>query len=60
MDIQITKQQASAAFTEWEREYREEPEKFMSRAERLTTETASYGEKCSATFLDYLERTKPA
>lgn len=39
-------------FTEWERRYREEPERFMSEAEKLLKETPqSYGEGCAPYFL---------
>lgn len=46
----VTASQAelAAAFTEWDRRYREEPERFWSEAEHLLRETPeSYGEACA-------------
>ena len=38
----------AAAFTEWDRRYREEPERFQAEAVRLLKETPeSYGEACA-------------
>ena len=38
----------AAAFTEWDRRYREEPERFVSEATRLLKETPeTYGEACA-------------
>jgi hypothetical protein len=48
--------QVVAAFTEWERQYREDPEGFQTRAEILTADEATYGENAARTFLDYLEQ----
>ena len=40
----LIQQQIAAAFTEWERHYREEPERFQSEATKLLNETPeSYG-----------------
>ena len=45
----------AAAFTEWERRYREEPERFQSEAEKLLKETPkTYGEACAPYFLQIL------
>lgn len=50
-----TPEQIAATFTEWERRYREEPERFMSEATKLLRETPeSYGEACSPYFLKIL------
>jgi hypothetical protein len=44
------------AFTEWDRRYREEPEKFMSEVERLLRGTAeTYGEACGIYFANLLD-----
>ena len=41
-----------AAFTEWDRRYREEPERFESEAARLLKGTPqTYGEACGPYFL---------
>lgn len=43
--FQVTEAELTAAFTEWDRRYREEPERFMSEAVHLLKHTAeSYGE----------------
>ena len=40
--------QFAAAFTEWERRYREEPDRFMSEAAKLLKETPeTYGDACA-------------
>lgn len=55
----LTATEMAAAFTEWERRYREEPEAFMSDYKRFTTQTPeNYGDGATATFLGYIERTK--
>lgn len=44
----FTDDQLAAAFTEWDRRYREEPDRFMSEAARLLKETPeSYGESAA-------------
>lgn len=43
------------AFTEWDRRWREEPERFMSEAEHLLKEDPeTYGEACAPYFLQLL------
>lgn len=43
------------AFTEWERRYREDPEKFQSEASKLLTETPkTYGDACAPYFVKLL------
>jgi hypothetical protein len=53
----------AAAFTEWERRYREEPERFQSEAEKLLKETPkTYGDACAPyfmTILDELSKGQP-
>lgn len=56
-----TEKQITAAFTEWDRRYREEPERFMSEAQHLLKETPeSYGAACTPYFLKILEEVKAA
>jgi hypothetical protein len=43
--------QLSAIFTEWERTYRDDPNGFMSEAERLVTPCQSFGDQCATYFL---------
>lgn len=47
------------AFTEWDRRYREEPERFELEAARLLRGTPeSYGEECAPYFAQILEETR--
>ena len=51
-----TIEELKATFTEWDRRYREEPERFMSEARHLLKETAkTYGDKCGPYFLKILK-----
>lgn len=51
----ITQPELAKAFTEWERRYREEPERFMSEASKLLKHTpASYGEACAPYLIKIL------
>lgn len=53
--ITITEQQLAAAFTEWDRRYREEPERFMNEAQHLLKETAeTYGQACAPYLIKIL------
>ena len=48
MSIVTTQEALAAAFTEWDRRYREEPERFELEAERLLRGTPeTYGEACA-------------
>lgn len=54
--INATLEQLAAAFTEWDRRYREEPERFMSEAVHLLKETPeTYGEACAPYLAKILE-----
>jgi hypothetical protein len=47
----VTTKELASIFTEWERRYREEPERFMSEGRKLLRETpATYGEACAPYF----------
>lgn len=49
---------AAAAFTEWERRFREEPERFRSEAVRLLRDTPeTYGEACAPYLIAILDGT---
>lgn len=53
--ITVTELQLAAAFTEWERRYREEPNRFMSEAQKILTETPmTYGEACAPYFIEIM------
>lgn len=48
-------QQFEAAFTEWDRRYREEPERFWSEAEHLLKQTPeTYGQAAAPYFIAIL------
>lgn len=50
-----TSEQIAAAFTEWERRFREDPARFKSEATKLLRETPeSYGAACAPYFLSIL------
>lgn len=50
-----TSEQLAAAFTEWDRRYREDPAKFQNEAERLLRETPeTYGQACAPYFEEIL------
>jgi hypothetical protein len=51
----VTERELAAAFTEWDRRYRDEPERFMSEAQHLLKETAqTYGDACAPYLLKIL------
>jgi len=55
--ITATQGQIAAAFTEWERRYREEPERFMGEQERLSESAESYGELAAPYLIALLNGT---
>jgi hypothetical protein len=56
----FTRAQIAAAFTEWERRYREDPEGFNSEQEKLAESPETYGEACAPYFLKILEEVRQA
>lgn len=51
----LTEDKLAAAFTEWDRRYREEPERFQSEGVRLLKETPeTYGAACAPYLLALL------
>jgi hypothetical protein len=51
----VTETALAAAFTEWDRRYREEPERFEHEATRLLTKTPEqYGDACAPYLLALL------
>jgi hypothetical protein len=46
-----SEKQLAAAFTEWERRFREEPERFESESQKLAGSPESYGDACAAYIL---------
>ena len=53
--IHASEAELAAAFTEWERRYREEPERFASESEKLAGSPESYGEACAPYLIALLE-----
>lgn len=51
---EVTELTLAAAFTEWERRYREEPERFQSESARLAKGPETYGEACAPYLLAIL------
>jgi hypothetical protein len=53
--VTATQHELASAFTEWDRRYREEPERFVSEAQRLLKETPeTYGEACAPYLISIL------
>ncbi len=57
--FEATEVQVAAVFTEWDRQYREDPHGFMSDVEHLSTSEDEYGGLLSTYFLHYLARCPP-
>ena len=54
-EVSTTQDQLADAFTEWDRRYREDPERFMSEATHLLKETAhTYGQACAPYLIKIL------
>lgn len=52
----FTERDLAQAFTEWDRRYREEPERFQNEVERLLRGTPeTYGEACAPYLLHILQ-----
>lgn len=55
-DVQsIVKARLTAAFTEWERRWREEPDRFLSDQERLAETEGTLGEQRAAYLVELLD-----
>ena len=55
----VSVSEMAKAFTEWDRRYREDPDKFMSEASHLLKETPeTYGDACSPYFIKLLNEIK--
>jgi hypothetical protein len=51
----VNEESLARAFTEWDRRFREEPDRFESEATRLLKSTAdSYGDACAPYLLEIL------
>jgi len=48
----------AAAFTEWDRRQREDPEKFQTDFDRLAGTSIEYGAACAPYFLSLLDELK--
>lgn len=59
--LKFTPANLASAFTEWDRRYRADPEKFSSEALRLLKgDPESYGEACAPYFMEILREIKQA
>ena len=59
--IYATITELKAAFTEWDRRYRENPDEFMSEAMHLLKETPkTYGDACAPYFVKLLTELESA
>ena len=57
--IEVTQELLANAFTEWDRRYREEPERFKSEEEHLLKETPyTYGQACAPYLMSILEEQR--
>lgn len=57
--INVSQDELAAAFTEWDRRYREEPERFMNEAHRLLKETPeSYGAACAPYLMEIIQEQR--
>lgn len=55
MMVQATVKELRDTFSEWDRRYREDPDKFMSEAAHLLKETPeTYGDACAPYFMKVL------
>jgi hypothetical protein len=57
--IKVTEGELAAAFTEWDRRFRDEPERFESEAVRLLKGTPrTYGEACAPYLIKLVEEVQ--
>lgn len=55
----VNEKELAAAFTEWDRRFREEPERFESESCRLLKGTPeTYGDACAPYLLDILQQQR--
>lgn len=59
--VWISEEEIKTVFTEWDRRYREEPERFQNEVDHLLRETPeTYGDACMPYFLKLLEEIREA
>ena len=59
--IVVTQNQLADAVTEWDRRYREKPERFLNEATRLLKETPhQYGKACAPYLVQIINEQKAA
>lgn len=58
MKVVTTKRALAKAFEEWDRRYREEPERFASEMEVAAAGSEDYGDKCAPYLIKILEEQK--
>lgn len=57
--IPVTQEQLAAALTEWDRRWREEPDRFLSEAEVLAQDPETYGDEAAPYLLSILREQCP-
>ena len=57
----VTQSELALAFTEWDRRYREDPERFQNEAARLLHDTPqNYGEACAPYLMQIINEQRQA
>lgn len=57
--MRITNEELTAAFTLWDKEYREKPREFMNEVEHLLDNTPDeFGEQCTVCLEAYVKRIR--
>lgn len=57
--LPITQSQLADALTEWDRRWREEPDRFLSEAEHLAEDPESYGGEAAPYLISILSEQVP-
>jgi hypothetical protein len=58
--IEATPSELRAAFTEWDRRWREDPEAFWTESDKLAVSPETYGEAATPYFLEILAEVQAA
>ncbi|MCA7083400.1 hypothetical protein K7G19_07280 [Cupriavidus sp. DB3] len=56
--IEITCEELAAAFTEWDRRYREEPDRFWSEAEMAAASPETYGDAAAPYLIEIIQEQR--
>lgn len=58
--LPLTEAQLAAALTEWDRRWREEPDRFLSEAEHLAEDPETYGDEAAPYLVSILTEQLPS